>query len=184
MKKVFVLIFLAGILRASDLETISPTPVGNWDFSAGTVIVSTPTAAGQVANKGFVEAEMAGGGDGVAEVNHRISLYGGVAMSDIYNSSDSVNTYGGFWEVCVATGSISEWYIKVASMTTSAFTVRAWLNGVSTGTISVGSGVPYVKNTALYISVGEADVIGIDFENVVASDPPGGVNVIAVLKEN
>jgi len=53
MKKIIIGLFFVGFLWAGDVETISPTPVGTWDFQGGTVKVTTPTANENPVNLGY-----------------------------------------------------------------------------------------------------------------------------------
>jgi len=138
-------------------------------WADGTVQVSSPTAVG---------------GGGVAAVNHRLALYGGVANSQIYNSSDTTYGFGSWFEICAATGNIHQFVIGVSSPTTETPIIRVWFNGVSTATLTIPSGSsPLSKIYAVGITVNKSDVIGVDFEGV-GNNPTGGVSIIAVLKEN
>jgi hypothetical protein len=120
---------------------------------------------------------------GNLNIKHRMSLYGGTGMSDIYNSSDTANTWGKWFEVAGATGTVEEFHVAVASATTDAFTIRVWLNGVSTTTLSMAANDSY-QEFDVSISCNKSDVIGIDFEDVASSDMPGGVSMVAILRED
>lgn len=144
---------------------------------AGTNVTISPSDG-----RGEVTINAAGGG-GTALSIHRIAIYGGTGNSDIYNSSDTAYGFGHWFEVCGATGNVQQFIVAIASPTTETPTINVYLNGTSTTTLTIPSGSsPLVKTYATGITVGSDDVIGLDFENV-GSNPPGGLAITAILKE-
>jgi len=157
----------------------------NLEGQLFTNVSTSPVNNTDIASKGYVDyaiKEATSSLSGATTLRHRLALYGGVGMSDIYNSSDTANTYGAFFEVCGATGTITEFHIAVASTTTDAFTVRVYKNGTQQTDLSMPANTSY-KEFATSIAVNKADVLGLDFLDVNANDAPGGVSVVAILEE-
>jgi len=145
------------------------------------VNVDTMTITGRINwPDGSYSTSAVGGGAGTSV--QYIHLLRGFGVADIYNSSSTAKPYGTWWQPCRIAGSLTQFDVFVASVTTDATTVKIWKNGASLTSFTVAAGSTHTIQTGAYGTVGYDTLIGVDFEDVDISDPIGGVAILGKIE--
>ena len=176
-----------GLIAASTTSAVTPYLAKSGGTMAGSI---TAGAYDFLTSSGITGIKLIRWADGTVQVSSPVAasdyfvipIVTGKGVADIYNSSSTTQLYGKWTQVIPASSTITGFSVSVASATSDAWTVRVWRNGVSTATITMGAGLRSVEYKASAIDCDIGTVIGIDFEDVLSTDPCGGVSVTAIGK--
>lgn len=172
MKKYIIIItvlLIGANIYASDLETISPTITGNWDYTGGTITVPSPTANSDAATKKYVD-DNSGDPDITGRItgdlfNSTSTFTGGIA-GGIANESLTVASYDFYLGSTTANGTGFDFVVSTTNLQTNNF--------VEVERVPIPAGVStHTATSSGYTIQADNGLWKIDIENVNEADPEG-----------